>query len=118
MTLSLHAEWQPSLAEFEDFAALSGDTNEIHLSDAAADGGFGRPVAHGMLIYAKLWAMLRSARAATRPEVHNLMFPNPCFAGDPVRLEVTQDSPRGRILLRAARVADEAEVLVGEVELH
>ncbi|MFP4326511.1 MAG: MaoC family dehydratase [Paracoccaceae bacterium] len=119
MTLHLTADWTPTQAEFDEFARISGDDNPIHLDDGIyAIGGFPRPVAHGMLIYARLWAMLREERPMERPELHMLVFPNPCYAGEPLRLDVRQEDPDTRILLRAIRKADDAEVMIGELEVQ
>jgi len=76
-------------AEFDRFAALSGDENPIHV-DAAFSAGtrFGRPVAHGMLLYAALWALVRRHFPNAVQETQDLMFPAPTYAGDAMRLEV------------------------------
>ncbi len=116
MGLDLSAEWTPTQAEFDAFARLSGDDNPIHVDpEFSARTRFGRTVSHGMLIYAKLWGLLRSVRPELRPVGQTLMFPHPCYAGEPVRLSLSETAP-GRYALRAARVADGAEVLTGETE--
>lgn len=104
--------WTPTQADFDAFARLSGDDNPIHLdADPAAHTGFGRPVSHGMLIYARLWAMLRAARPEVRIRAQSLMFPNPAYAGEALELVLTQ-TPDG-IALLARRAGDGAECLTG-----
>ncbi|EAR50097.1 hypothetical protein OG2516_06489 [Oceanicola granulosus HTCC2516] len=116
MRIDLSAEWTPAQAEFDAFARLSGDDNPIHTDPAyAARTPFGRTVSHGMLIYARLWGLLHSARPGTAERRQALMFPAPCFADEPVTLTVAGEAP-GRLALRAVR-GDGAEVLVGEAEV-
>jgi acyl dehydratase len=114
MKFELRAEWTPTQAEFDAFARLSGDDNPIHVDpEFSARTRFGRTVSHGMLIYAKLWGLLRAARPGLRPASQTLMFPNACYAGETVRLSVEEVAPN-RFAVRAARIADGAEVLTGE----
>ena len=115
--LDLRASWTPRQAEFDAFARVSGDDNAIHTDPAfAARTGFGRTVSHVMLIYARLWALLRTARPEARQSRQALMFPNPAYADEPLELSVTETAP-GVLMLRAVRAADGAEVLVGEAGL-
>lgn len=117
MPVELSASWLPTQAEFDRFAQLSGDTNPIHVDpDYAARGGFGRTVSHGMLIYARLWALLHAAHPDARQLRQALMFPHPAFAGKALALSVTGEVP-GRLVLSARRQADGAEVLRGEAEV-
>lgn len=113
----LQSTWTPTQAEFDSFAAISGDDNAIHVDPAfSARTRFGRTVSHGMLIYSKLWALLRSAHPGVKQRHQSLMFPNPCFADEPIALEV-QALGQGRYAMAARRVADGAEVLTGEAEV-
>jgi acyl dehydratase len=115
--LELSARWTPTQAEFDAFAKVSGDDNAIHVdAEFSARTAFGRTVSHGMLIYAKLWGMVQTAHPGTAQVSQTMMFPNPCFAGEEVALSVTQTAP-GLLAMRAARVADGADVLVGEAEV-
>ena len=78
----------PTQAEFELFARVSGDDNPIHVDpEFSARTRFGRTVAHGMMLYALLWAAVRGARPGARFVEQSLMFPNPAFAGEPLRFE-------------------------------
>ncbi|SFP97817.1 MaoC/PaaZ C-terminal domain-containing protein [Tranquillimonas alkanivorans] len=111
------AEWTPTQEEFDAFARISGDDNPIHVDFGfSSRTRFGRTVAHGMLIYSKLWTLLRDARPHARHVSQSLMFPNPCFAGESVMLEVELHA-ENRFYLRAVRRADEAELLIGETEV-
>ena len=113
----LTARWLPTQAEFEAFARVSGDDNPIHLDPAfSARTAFGRTVSHGMLIYAKLWGLVRQARPEARQVSQSMMFPNPAFAGEEVVLTVTGALP-GRVTMRAVRAADGAELLSGTAEV-
>jgi acyl dehydratase len=76
-------------ADFDRFAALSGDDNPIHVDPAfSAETRFGRTVAHGMLLYSALWALIRRHFPGAVQETQELMFPAPTYADEPVRLEV------------------------------
>lgn len=113
----LTARWLPTQAEFDAFARVSGDDNPIHVDPAfSARTTFGRTVSHGMLIYARLWGLIRQARPEARQVSQSMMFPNPAFTGEEVVLTVTGDLP-GRVTMRAVRAADGAELLLGEAEV-
>ena len=47
-----------------------------------------------------------------------LVFPNPCYAGEEVRLQVTQEQEGAPIFLRAIRRLDDSELLIGELEVQ
>ena len=80
--------WTPALDEFRAFARLSGDDNPIHTDPAyAVTHPFGRPVSHGMLIKARLWALARQA-GAEPGQMAAVMFPNPAYADEPLSLTV------------------------------
>lgn len=116
--IDLSARWVPTQAEFDAFAAVSGDDNAIHVDPAfSARTAFGRTVSHGMLIYSKLWGLLQQARPGVRQRLQTMMFPNPAFAEEEVALSVIETAP-GKLAFRAMRVADGAEVLVGEAEIE
>ncbi len=116
MSDAVHQDWVPTQAEFDLFAAISGDDNPIHVDpEFSARTRFGRTVSHGMLIYSKLWNLLRTGWPEARHRGQSLMFPNPCFVGDRVRLTVTPAGD-GRFTVEAVRPADEAVLLTGETE--
>ncbi|MCC6001305.1 MAG: hydratase [Pararhodobacter sp.] len=112
----IDADWTPTQAEFDAFARLSGDDNPIHVdAEFSARTRFGRTVSHGMLIYGKLWALLRQARPGAVQKMQALMFPAPSFAGEALRLEVRQ-TPEGHLAMTATRIADQVIVLQGLAE--
>ena len=91
-------------ADFDEFARLSGDDNPIHVDPAfAARTGFGRTVAHGMLLYGTICGLLsRHFPGAVQLE-QSFMFPAPTYAGETmtVQAEVTAvDSETGQIRLK------------------
>lgn len=118
MTIRLTSTWTPTQAEFDRFARVSGDDNPIHVDpEFSARTTFGRTVSHGMLIYSKLWALLRTEFPGARQASQTMMFPNPAFAGEPVDLSIKETGPH-RYAVRAARHADGAELLTGETEIE
>ncbi|WP_299923261.1 MaoC/PaaZ C-terminal domain-containing protein [uncultured Pelagimonas sp.] len=113
----LSAIWHPTQADFDLFAQVSGDDNPIHVDpEFSAKSAFGRTVSHGMLIYSKLWGLICAAHPGARSLSQTMMFPNPCFTGEDIRLEVRGALP-GTARMRAVRVKDGAEVFVGEAEV-
>ncbi len=117
MKIELSATWTPSQQEFDLFARISGDDNPIHVDpDFSARTAFGRTVSHGMLIYTKLCGLLIASHPEIRQMGQTMMFPNPCYTGEPVELTVSGECP-GTLSVRAARTADGAELLVGETEV-
>ena len=117
MTRSVTRIWVPTQAEFDAFAKISGDDNPIHVDPAfSARTRFGRTVSHGMLIYSKLWALLRELQPGARQRNQTMMFPNPCYTGEPVELTVSETKPE-LFSVRAVRQSDGAELLVGETEI-
>ena len=114
----LSEHWTPGQAEFDAFAELSGDDNPIHVDpDFSARTRFGRTVSPGMLIYTRLRRLLARAAPGRRQVAQGLMFPNPAFAGEALRLDVTRIAP-GRYAMTATRVADGAVVTEGEARVE
>ena len=117
MKIELSVTWTPSQQEFDLFARICGDDNPIHVDpDFSARTAFGRTVSHGMLIYTKLWGLLIASHPEIRQTGQSIMFPNPCYTGEPVELTISGECP-GMLSVRAARTADGAELLVGETEV-
>lgn len=98
-------------AEFDRFAAISGDDNPIHVDPAFSAGTrFGRTVAHGMLLYTALWALIRREFPSAVQETQDLMFPEPTFADERMRLEIdVVGGPAPDIRELAVRVVAEAD---------
>lgn len=88
-------------ADFDRFAALSGDDNPIHVDPAfAARTRFGQTVAHGMLLYSLVAAAIgRDYPGAVQVE-QDLVFPNPTPVGETVTVHLTPDGPAGDGRLR------------------
>lgn len=117
MSLRVTETWVPTQEEFDRFARVSGDDNPIHVDPAfSARTRFGRTVSHGMLIYSKLWSMLCNALPGSRQASQTMIFPNPCFAGEPVELIVEEVGAK-QFSMKALRQADGAELLVGTAEV-
>ena len=89
MNAAITARWTPRQADFDRFALLSGDDNPIHVdADFAARTGFGRTVAHGMLLYGRVWALIASARPGARHVAQSLMFPAPAYADEELEVDI------------------------------
>jgi acyl dehydratase len=126
MSAAKTARWTPRQSDFDRFTALSGDDNPIHVDAAfAARTGFGRTVAHGMLLYARVWALVVAARPGARHVSQTLMFPAPAYADEELEIAI---SPKGEsrrrsgretlFAIRIVRVAGGAEVLIGECSIE
>ncbi|WP_334191295.1 MaoC family dehydratase [Pararhodobacter sp.] len=108
--------WTPTQAEFDAFARVSGDDNPIHVDEGfSARTRFGRTVSHGMLIYSRLWAMVRAAHPGREHAMQEMMFPNPAYAGEALVLTVKGDGPE--VAMRAVRQADGAVCFQGKAVL-
>ena len=80
---------------------LSGDYNPLHIDpQAAAFGGFDRPILHGLCTYGHCGQMLLGALCdgdATRFGTLRVRFSSPVFPGDELRVVGWHDGP-GRVL--------------------
>lgn len=108
----------PTQAEFDLFAEISGDDNPIHVDpEFSARTRFGRTVSHGMLLYSWAWALLKATHPTHQSGKAQMMFPNPCYAGEEIAFAI-EEPATGFVKLRAYRTADKAEVLVLETDLR
>lgn len=101
-------------ADFDEFARLSGDDNPIHVDPAfAARTGFGRTVAHGMLLYGTICGLLsRHFPGAVQLE-QSFTFPAPTFADEmmTVWVEITAvDSETGQIRLKTTMINPDGQL--------
>jgi acyl dehydratase len=77
-SVSLHRTF--SQADFDRFAALSGDDNPIHVDPAfSARTKFGRTVAHGVLLITVLTGLVKRLRPAHAIRAQDVRFPAPTF---------------------------------------
>lgn len=78
-----------SQADFDRFAALSGDDNPIHVDPGfSARTRFGRTVAHGVLLITVLTGLLDRLRPGAPITAQDVRFPAPTFAGEEMRFRV------------------------------
>lgn len=116
----IHARWVPTQAEFDRFAEISGDDNPIHVDPDFSDRTrFGRTVSHGMLLYSRVWALIRDRFPDMRPVEQSLMFPNPSYADEALSIVVAPsvDDPT-RLSMVITRESDGAETLTGTCVLE
>ncbi len=112
--------------QVDQYARVSGDGNLIHLDpEFAAQGPFGRIVAHGMLVLAFLSEMLTHAFGSSWLESGRLKvrFRAPVYPGEDViafgRItKLTVEGQSRRIQCQVGcRKADGQEVITGEASL-
>jgi 3-hydroxybutyryl-CoA dehydratase len=108
---SIRARRTFTQSDFDRFAALSGDDNPIHVDPVfSAETRFGRTVAHGMLLYSALWALICQKFPGAVQEAQALMFPAPTYVDEPVRLEIdVVAQPSADIFDLAARIVTERD---------
>lgn len=89
-------------ADLQSFATLTGDHDPLH-TDAqfAANGPFGKPIAHGLLglsILAGLSSNAPAVLTAALVDIRSWSFSKPVFVGDVVKAvtEIVDLKPRGR----------------------
>lgn len=93
-------------ADFDRFARLSGDDNPIHCDPAfAAKSHFGATVAHGMLLYSCICKALTEQIGPGVVQLEQtLMFPNPTYAGDRLRIDLQVEAKTDGLLDIATEV--------------
>lgn len=107
----------PTQSDFDLFAKVSGDDNPIHVDpEFSARTRFGRTVSHGMLLYSWAWSLLSDAFPGEEPDHAQLMFPNPCYAGEEIAFVLVDDDPAS-IKLSVYRTADDTEVMLLETAM-
>lgn len=109
-----------SAADIDTFAAVSGDTNPVHLdADYAATTPFQGRIAHGMLSAAYISAVLGTKLPGPGAIYlsQSLKFRRPVKIGDPVVARVTVqalDERRGHVTFATACLVDGKTVVEGE----
>lgn len=74
-------------ADFDLFARLSGDDNPIHVDPAfVAQMRFGKPVAHGMLLYGIICGLLSQHFPGAVQMEQRMIYPAPTFAGEEIHV--------------------------------
>ena len=86
-------------ADVVNFAALSGDWNDLHVNEEfARSSPFGRRIAHGALIFSISTGLAGQTDPSKYPDliayygVDRLRFVRPVFLGDTIRLRQTVQS--------------------------
>lgn len=106
--------------DLEAFAAISFDTNPVHLDETYARGtAFGGRIAHGMLSAAYISAVLGTKLPGPGAIYlsQSLRFRRPVRIGDEVTARVTVkalDEKRGQVTLETACLVNGKTVLDGE----
>lgn len=108
----------------QNFAALVGDTNPVHLDPTyAATTRFGAPIVHGMLIGSLISMVIGTALPGTGTlyQRQALRFVRPVYVGDTITVEVEVvewDGVRGRArLTTTARNGLGEEAVTGEAHV-
>ena len=100
--------------DFSRFARLSGDDNPIHVDpEFSARTRFGRPVAHGMLLYGVLCGALAEFAPGLTQVSQELMFPSPTYAEEliTVHLRVSEVESQGLARIDAVMTRPGGEVV-------
>ncbi|MBT8077317.1 MAG: hydratase [Gammaproteobacteria bacterium] len=120
-SLSIEIERRFSQDDFDAFARLSGDDNPIHVDpEFSAATRFGRPVAHGMLLYAVFRGLIFRLMPDAQQVSQDLMFTAPTYADEPVRFAVdikVSGSGQAAATMSCTRVADDAITCEGAAQL-
>ena len=79
-------------ADFDRFAALSGDDNPIHVDpEFSARTRFGRTVSHGILLVTVLRGLAERLAPGVDLSRHEVRFPAPTFADEVMVFRVRRD---------------------------
>ncbi|WP_417490466.1 MaoC/PaaZ C-terminal domain-containing protein [Maricaulis sp.] len=110
-----------SQADFNAFAALSGDDNPIHVDpDFAARTRFGQTVAHGALLCAVLRGLIEDLVPGGRQISQSTQYPAPSPTGVPLRFDaetIAVDNGVSTIRLQVMRLSDMVVTCTGQTEV-
>lgn len=110
MTDRVVTERKLTQAEFDRFAALSGDDNPIHVSsEFSARTRFGRTVSHGVFLLTILRGLADQLAPGARQLEQTAIYPAPTFADEPMRFSATVSARTAAgvvIVMAAERIAD------------
>ncbi len=108
--------------DFDEFAALSGDDNPIHVdAEFSARTRFERTVSHGMLLYTVLRGLVDHVAPGARQLTQDLLFPAPTFAGELMRFSaevVETDGNTVTVAVDCRRVEDDIVTCTGSSVLQ
>lgn len=98
-------------SDVDDFARLSGDTNPIHSGD--------RPLVHGVYLAGLVSGVIGTKLPGDGTVLvsKNLRFPNACYAGDQVKIEVEIQSIRKIIKCGFLCSVENKIVMVGTADV-
>lgn len=103
--------------DFDDFAALSGDDNPIHVDpEFSARTRFERTVSHGMLLATVFRGLIDRILPDATQLSQDLLFPAPTFAGELMRFTVeiaANDGEKVTVTLDCRRVGDDVVTCSG-----
>lgn len=109
-------------ADFDRFAALSGDANPIHVDpDFAARTRFGRTVAHGAFLCAIARGLVEELAPGAVQIDQAVMFPNPAPSGETLGFTAQITGTREGVItltFEALRKSDGETCLTGETRVR
>jgi acyl dehydratase len=108
-------------ADFDAFAALSGDHNPIHVDPAfSARTRFGCTVAHGALLCAVLRGLVEELVPGGRQIRQSTQYPAPAPVGEPLRFDaemIASDGAVSTLRLQVTRLSDMVVTCSGQTEV-
>jgi acyl dehydratase len=108
--------------DFDEFAALSGDDNPIHVDpEFSARTRFGRTVSHGMLLATVLRGLVDRILPGATQLSQDLQFPAPTYADELMRFSVEVVAATGDTVtvgLDCRRVDDDIVTCTGQSVLQ
>ncbi|WP_417494097.1 MaoC/PaaZ C-terminal domain-containing protein [Maricaulis sp.] len=111
-----------SQADFDAFAALSGDDNPIHVDpEFAAGTRFGQTVAHGALLCAVLRGLVEELVPGGRQISQSTQYPAPSPADVPLRFDaetIAVEDGVATIRLQVMRLSDMRITCSGQTEVR
>ena len=117
LTASAVLERALTQRDFDDFAALSGDNNPIHVDPVfSARTRFGRTVSHGMLLATVFRGLIDEILPGAAQLSQDLQFPAPTYADELMRFSVkivATEENKVTVTMECRRVDDEVVTCTG-----
>lgn len=114
--------WMFTQDDFNRFGDLSGDRNPIHTDpEFASQTAFGSTVAHGMLLFSAVRALIARTWPRAGLLAQDLMFQAPTYADEPLTLSLEptgRDDAGNLIVVTRVQKPDGQLGLDGECVLH